>query len=786
MQPDDYYSNGLIEIARFGKHTMLKNNMSEKQHKRTIQKLSRKYPKLKRKIDKLVRSIRKQVSKCDPIQLLTYSSDMFLMSNIGISSEIQASREKIYISRMTEYIQSIIASSKIKYKTTKKDPSFHYFRIQKNIMKLYKQIDDFYYCWFALAEQLYTKYDKEIIENVLESQLLYSVRGKRYPVFEVEYYEKLLKNHNDIFLKLFNISYVQIIEGIKKLQYALSQEKFDIYEEFGEKLDAFLECGETDFNKFRESNPDAGTSFVEKFLGSKLHNVIYITGWPEKFVNILSWEINQCTDFYNNRDFSGWPIIDLPIQKRPFLKINNDYYCFDYYSFVDNFYRAIQKAISREAPEYNWNYNQKESSESMVADVFSNILPGCTIYRDNYYPKNKSLKNLAENDIIIVYENVLIIVEVKAGSFIYTAPIEDFENHIVSYKNLIEVADHQCKRTYDYLVSNPMAVIYNQNTSIKTQIDMNNINDIFMISVTVDNINDFAAHAEKLNFLQLKCNAISISIDDLMVYREYFDSPLVFLHFLKQRRQATLEDKLALNDELDHLGMYIEHNMYCLQLKDYPSDTKIIFQGYREDLDEYFSTLYHPHLKHKKPKQQHPLLFSKIINYLDNNVVDNKVLASNYLLNFSSDAKDEFCKKIEYILNRQKELGYMIAFNTAGSDEDSLRYTAFIEQPNIDVFTNKYMQEYVLSTILWNSDKNRVMLNLKFDNSNELIDFSFKEYSPLDIKECDREFLLHQGKIRAIQKIKIHLEKYGQLKNDEICPCGSGKVYGECCNRFFQ
>lgn len=69
----------------------------------------------------------------------------------------------------------------------------------------------------------------------------------------------------------------------------------------------------------------------------------------------------------------------------------------------------------------------------MVADIFAQMLPGCTIHTDNYYPQNGSLKNLAENDIIIVYNDVMLIVEVKAGSFVYTPPFTDFENHIKSY-----------------------------------------------------------------------------------------------------------------------------------------------------------------------------------------------------------------------------------------------------------------------------------------------------------------------------------------------------------------
>ena len=72
----------------------------------------------------------------------------------------------------------------------------------------------------------------------------------------------------------------------------------------------------------------------------------------------------------------------------------------------DNIIRlCLQKNIQRSNPKYKWADKQKEASENMVADIFAQMLPGCTIHTDNYYPQNGSLKNLAENDIIIVYND---------------------------------------------------------------------------------------------------------------------------------------------------------------------------------------------------------------------------------------------------------------------------------------------------------------------------------------------------------------------------------------------
>lgn len=784
MKPDDYFNNGLFEIVRFGRHTFATNNMSPKQHKKYIRKFAKKYSRIKRKIDKLVKSIRRQVCRCNPLDLLAYSSDLFLISNLGIESEIQVTKDELFASRMTEYIQSIFVATPLKYKPTKKDPSKHFCQIERKMKKIYALIDKFYVSWIAQFERLLPDYDDEIRKVVFESQLLYSVRGHRYQIFEIEYLERLLGVHSDLFKKTFGISSEEIVSGIKNLQYALSQGKLDVLNEFDDFLENIDKMERMDDETFRKNLSTFREKFKENFFGTKLRDVISITGWPEKFIKCLSWEINECKNFYNEKDFSGWPIVDLPIHKRPFIKIEQRYYCFDYYSLMDNFYRALQKAMSREVPSYRWSDFQKDASENMVADIFSQILPGCSVYRDNYYPRTQSLKKLNENDLIIQYADILVIVEVKAGSFVFTAPILDFENHITSYKNLIEKADCQCKNTCDYLSSCDVALLYNQDSSLKAKIDMSEINDIFMVSVTVDNINDFAARAEKLSFLDLKCNAISLCIDDLMVYREYFDSPLVFLHFLKQRRQATLEKKLALNDELDHLGMYIEHNMYCMQLREYPDDAQIMFYGYREALDNYFCSLYHPELKHEKPMLKIPQFFMEIINYLERSDIENKVEISNYLLDFSTEAKNQLCQYIEYSLWRQKKIGKMISCSTSGCDDLSLRYTVFINQPKVESFSEKYKRNYVLSTMLWNEEPSRLLLEFGFDYENNLISMYAKQYHISDVTQEEYSELFEIGKGRAIERLTTYIKQNGKIAKTEFCPCGSGKLFESCCEKL--
>lgn len=785
MKADDYFTDGVVELARFGKQVIMETHMSLEQHKQWMNHLKEKYLDAIRIVNEKICSIKEKILRCNPVQLLSFSADMELMTFLNLFSESQVHSNDVPTVIATEYIQSILVSSP--YDATKRadgDPSALFHEILKDIEDLHSLIRNFYICWGAKLEDLLPGIDDDILKSVMEAQTMYMVRGQRYQVFEIEYFYSLLAVHNDIFIATFGISFEDITTGISKLQYSLTQGKVDAMNHFSDIFEEFQNYDGEDEKSFFEEHRQDGEDFYNKVFGTQLWDVRKITGWSETFVKELSWELNDETGFFDGSTFSGWPIIDLPVFKRPFIRIDNVSYCFDYYSFIDNFYRAIQKTITRLSPDYRWSDLQQTASEKMVESIFQSILPQSSTYRSNYYPINKSMKQLAENDIIVLYDDTLIIVEVKAGSFVYTPPISDFDAHIKSYKSLIEKADWQCQRTENYLMGQSKAALYDENFQLKVTIDMDKISSVFMMSVTIDNINTFAAKAEKMSFMQLKSNAISIAVDDLMVYREYFNSPLMFLHFLHQRSLATQEPKLALNDELDHLGMYIKHNCYPLQTDIIPKGAIGNFIGYREDLDNYFCKLYHPRLSPEKPLPDIPDLFLRIIRYLEVQAIPRRSFIASYLLNFASDAKENLCNQVDYVLNRQKQVKYEIPIHAAGVGEYSLRYTCFVSQQGVVEPSDTLKREYTLACLSWNNEPDRCLIDLSFDGMGKFNKIAFKQFTPQDIALNELERIKQLGvelaEKRMIKYRHLHKEKIGR---NQLCPCGSGKKYKKCCGR---
>lgn len=717
---------------------------------------------MRQQIDTLIDTIRSEVLQCDPIELLSYCQYVFLSCNVGYTSECQQlNNDNIAAAHAAEYVQSIYVAAEI----TEHEEIIHsisYFNsIICDIIQLHRITD--YYLMLSLYNADNPN-SKETNEAILECQSLFLTRGKRYMVFEEQYYRYLLLDHNEILNDLFGVSASEIVDGITKLQYALTQGR-----------------GVYILSKLQQ-NLHPELDIPDFYVALDKNDVCNITGWPERFVDSLAYGRGEASEFYKHRDYPGWCIINLPIQRRPFIKIGNKYYCFDYYSFVDNFYRAVQKAVSDSCTTYQWKDVQQKASEQMVANIFERLLPGCVIYLNNIYPKHKSLRETCENDILITYYDIAIIVEVKGGAVNYTAPITDSENHIRSYNSLIKIPSDQCSRFYNYLTTNAEAQIFTENNQLKASLDTHGFSDIFMMSITVDNINHIAAKAEKIAFLNLTEPVMCMAVDDLMVYQDYFDSPLEFIHFIKQRRKAISIRQLALYDELDHLGMYIEYNCYWMQEDIFPDGANILCLGYRELLDTYYGQKYTNCDFAVKPCQAKPKMLKDIISFLDASSIHNKIAASCYLLDMSNEAREELCQTFVQCCNRQEALKRQMPILSSFRYLDNLPYTCFIQMPNIHNYSSDEHDDYTMATMLWNNEEKRVLITISYDVNNAIHNVRFCIFQKNMIPEDRRWELYEMGKANANNRLAKYRREHGsKIPRNMLCPCGSGRKYKHCC-----
>ncbi|MFK4878830.1 YecA family protein [Lactococcus petauri] len=747
-------------------------------------KLNEEYLLIKNEIDEKIVNIRTKILQCDPLLLLHQAfvqrnsisilssitwekDDDTSFSSIGDAEDL----DEIAIQRLPEYIQSVLASSTPLPPSSNIDNESLFQEISSDFYHIMELIFRFYYTWSMNLENLNPNltFDKKTF--LVESQFLYLVRGKRYQIHEIEYLEELLLPHEDIFQSLFKISIGDVTEGIKKLEYSLSQGGIDSFQES-------IHLFETKDDP--KQDKDYISKVVNNTFGVGLKDVANVTHWPRKFIEALSWNIGEDKSFFDNKDFSGWPIIDLPITKRPFIIIDDVSYCFDYYSLLDNFYRAVQKAITRTDKTYNWSDNQQIASENMVEKMFQNILPNCTTFKSNYYYPNNQ-KDYAENDLLVLYDDTLIIVEVKAGSFVYTAPMLDYDAHVRSYQTLIEKADQQCSRFKKYLTKNSSSLIYDSHKNIKTSINMNNFSKIYTITVTMDNINSVATKAEKMSFLNLEGESISLAIDDLMIYRDYFNSPLKFLHFLKERVLVTKEPKFQFNDEMEHLGLYKNHNCYHLLADKIPENAVTTFNQYRIEIDNYFSQIYHKSLNPIKPEQSIPDLINQILTYLEKNEIRNRSEFANYLLDLSTTAKEEFCTRIYALIERQKELKRELLLKSNERTDGAPGYTCCVHQKSIPLTPYKDRRDSTLASLVWNEEHHRYLIDIFFNEDKIFEKIEFIKFNENSILDDELRDLKKIGENSARRLVQIAKQTNKTVGRNDLCPCGTGKKFKHCC-----
>ncbi|WP_405175580.1 hypothetical protein MHI27_03440 [Paenibacillus sp. FSL H8-0261] len=172
---------------------------------------------------------------------------------------------------------------------------------------------------------------------------------------------------------------------------------------------------------------------------------------------------------------------------------------------------------------------------------------------------------------IIIFDDHLIVIEVKAGAFTYTPPSTDFPAYIQSIKTLIKSPRDQAKRFIDYLFSEETVTVYDEQHNPIRNLRSADFRQVTICGITIDNFNSFAARASKLTPLGVELDLTpvwSISVDDLRVCLDYFESPSKFTHFIEQRYKAAQSEEIELFDELDHLGMYIKYNQYVTRARE--------------------------------------------------------------------------------------------------------------------------------------------------------------------------------------------------------------------------
>jgi Nuclease-related domain/SEC-C motif len=626
----------------------------------------------------------------------------------------------------------------------------------------------------------------------------------RYQVHEKENLRELFLDHSNIINEIFGITSEQFIEEIYKifdsLTYGLDKYLHDflnLQNDLLSQASSFDQEGITSSNIkeiteiFFKNNDceDRARKIFDCLFGDGLFNVQKVTLLPKSILDALSWKQGEDQDFFSEGDFKGWPLRIWPIFKRPFIFINGSYYCFDHTTMLDNLYRVMQKIILSRKPDYKnkWNKIQQEISENLPFKYLDKILPGSKKYQSIFYKltiqeKNKS--EWCELDGLLIYDDHLFVIEVKAGSFTYTSPANDFDAHIQSFKNLLLKPYLQGKRFIQYLNSSEKVDIFNALHQKIASISKNDFRHITICPITIDPFTEFAAQAQHLSKIGIDTGEEAIwpiSINDLRVFADIFNNPLIFLHFVEQRMRASKSEFIQLDDEIDHIGLYLNHNNYSQYAKEMfdHKDSRINFFGYRQDIDHYFSDRLIEDNIPCRLTQDIPVRIREIVAFLSHTNKSKRTAISSFILDMEGECRTNISNYIDKELVNHSKIKRSLPLSIYGDVE----FTLFCWSVDIVPRNKKLAIEHTRSVILANADSSRLLIELVYTASGKLNDFFWQNVDLLNLPEHELNALRTNALILKKKRIENAKSKLGKIGKKQPCPCGSGKKYYKCCLR---
>jgi preprotein translocase subunit SecA len=797
VKPDDYFALGPFELARFGKTTIMTSHLTTEQLAEAQARMAEQFPTVVSELEALVLSIARQIARLPPALLLHRAWWEFATVNLGIEGKEVDDSDQLAAMRMIDYVQSVIAS--VKPETYAEDVSDDdWKKLKADVRGLFHRLTIEYQTSLTGYRKVQDpSLDMELEEFRMRAEVLWlNIRGKRYHIHERQALLDILAPHSDVLLRLFGIDAVSFVNELDKILAKLTRGIADSFQELDGFRDDTLErlekvAGEhTELSfealrdkVFEDKELDARREKVGgQLFGMDLFDVAKNTALPQTLLDALTWSPGGDTEFFAPGEFSGWPLRIWPVMKRPFIRLDGRIYCFDMFSLFDNIYRVLRRVIVQREPTYNgtWNDRQKIVSEELPFTYLSRLLPGALVYWPVYYrwSVDGGAAQWHEADGLVIFDDHLIVVEVKAGAFTYTSPANDLPAHLASLRNLLQAPARQGSRFGDYLESAPEVSIADEGHNVIGRLRRRDFRHVTVCAVTLDAFSSLAARAQHLAPLGIEVGKRPVwplSIDDLRVYSELFDNPLSFLHFVEQRTRAGQSKDVDLNDEMDHLGLYVVQNNYsqhAAELKGSELD-RLSFDGFRTPIDEYYGAVVRGETPKLVRQEMLPRL-AEIISYLGQSNEPRRSELASFLLDAAGDFRNTLAAAIEQALRENKELGRARPLSFYGA----MAMTLYIWSPSAPRHDQE-ASDHTRVVMAANDEASRRLVELEYNVDKVLIGAHMTPVSLVGLSMTEIERIQKASVTLRSQRVRQAQAKEKIGRNDP-CPCGSGKKFKRC------
>jgi hypothetical protein len=702
-RPDDVFDVGPIRMMRFGRHTLSQVNWPPAEFDKLQARLVASHDEVVREIDKDIDEAVSLVTSLNPLAVLHRAWWERSAAHMQLESEVDVGTEQAHASRMLDYVQSLIAAAPT-VETAPQDLTDEIWgKLQKLIETIFQKLNGRYFsCATAKRRHDEGAVDAAFEEFHFRAQLYWcNVTGEQYQNHQIQSLRELLQPQTAAIQQIYGMSSQQLCDELEKIWHSLTagiSDAFEAMDSFRKKslaaLDADIAAGvanESDFDQLlsativRHGLQEDQSRAIGLFLGHDLFDLQRVTNLPLAFLEDFSWSPGQDHEFFGEGPFKGWPLRVWPTFKRPFLKLEGRYYCFDLSSLFDHFYRQLEKRVFAvdQRLKQTWISARKEVTETLPFDYLQRLLPGAACFKEIYYwlVEPGTTATRYEADGVLAFDDHLFIVEVKSGSFTYTSPATDVDAHLQSIKNLVSAPAKQGNRFLRYLQTADSVPLLDNAGNETALLRISDYRQVTICTVTLDPFTEIAAQVQHLAAIGVDVGdepVWALSLDDLRVYADIFTNPLDFLHFVQMRSHAFKSEVLQLDDELDHLGLYLQHNNYAEHAAELRggSDARLQFFGYRQEIDKFFCARLLDPVLPSPLRQKMPSGLRDLLEFLHRSGKHGRSKIAAYVLDIGGEWRDRMFDTLAHELGRA-DVAQPRPFSTFGA----VRLTAFAWTP---------------------------------------------------------------------------------------------------------
>jgi len=790
-------------MMRFGRHIVAQSNWPPGEFDKFQACLIAGYDEVVREIDQDVGDAAALVATLDPLAMLHRAWWERSAAHLQVESEVEGGPEHAHAARMLDYVQSLVAGTPPVTGPPSELTDENWGKLQQLIQSIFQKLNVRYFsCATAKHRQDSEAVDAAFEEFHFRTQLYWcNVTGEQYQNHQIQALRELLAPQTGAVLHLYGLSSEQLCDELAKIWHALTKgigDAFGAMEAFREKslaaLDADIKAG---IAKDGDTGELLRASIVRHGLEAEqsravglcfyydLFDLQKVTNLPTTFLEDFSLAPGQDGEFFADGPFKGWPLRVWPIFRRPFVNLDGRYYCFDLSGLFDHFYRQLEKRVfaADQRLKQAWTDARKAVTETLPFEYLQRLLPGATCFNEIYYwlAEVGAAAARYEADGVLAIDGHLFIVEVKSGSFTYTSPATDVDAHVQSIKNLVSAPAKQGNRFLRYLKTADEVPLLDHAGNETTRLRLRDYRQVTICAVTLDPFTEIAAQVQRLSSIGVEVGdepVWSLSLDDLRVYTDIFPNPLEFLHFVQMRREAFKSEILQLDDELDHLGLYLQHNDYPKYAADIRggANASLQFIGYRHEIDKFFATRLRDPTLPSPLHQKMPAGLTTFLELLRLSGKDGRSAIAAYLLDMSGDWRDRMFDTLAQELGRA-DAKQSRPFSTFGE----VRLTIFAWTPRWLRPSASEMRDHAKAIMVMHDEAERVLLELSYDDAGTLLDAEWQFLRRADITVFELPALQERGEALREARLRKAIVKSGRIGRNKQCPCGSGKKFKKCC-----